>query len=71
MFKTPLKGERKVQHVREQSLYLLAGLTFCVYAKADIQLYIAYAGGLAGLSTAFMWGNRGEHAAASTEPTKP
>lgn len=58
-----------MQHVREQTLLLLAGLAFCVWAKADAQLFITYSSALVGLSGAFMWGNRGEHASAAAAGT--
>lgn len=57
------KGKRKTGANLQAQLMLLAAFLFAVWMKAPLDLYLAFVVGVGGTSTAFMWGNRGEHLA--------
>ena len=57
------KGQRKLRHVREQTLILLCGFLAAVWMRAPENIFWAFVVGLGGLSGAFVLGNVGEHKA--------
>lgn len=64
-------GKRKVQHAREQAVFLIIGFGIAVWAKVPVELFVAFVVGLTGLSGAFIYGNSKEHLAKATPPTQP
>lgn len=55
------RGQRKLRHIREQSGMVLIAFIAAAYFKVDPALFGTFAGALAALSGAFIYGNVKEH----------